>query len=374
MKKYLIIIIALMAIFLTGCWDVIEINERIFVTAVGIDLNEDPNIENEYLVTYVYPNIASIKDGGSQKENKFVKSTVVETPFEGSRELTTRLDKPLFFRHMKVIVIGEELLKKPDKIKEFFDGLGRDPRINRKVQIIVAQGKAKDVLSTKTEQELVVGGYLNGMLKNKQLAARFSNRTFSDVMKDLQVSNVSMIPRAVPKKDEFKLSGSAIIKDYRLIGWLGETENSLVALVKGDVISEIVNVPYKDTIVSYIISNAICKKDVHADNENINVDINIFTEGYLQEYKYEGETNAFDQEFLKTVEKRVKYKIEKDLEKIIGDIQNKYNADILCIGEHISKFEPDLWKEIEEDWDEIFPTLNINVHADVKIRRTGLTK
>lgn len=374
MKKCLIIIIALVAIFLTGCWDVIEINERIFVTAVGIDLNEDPNIENEYLVTYVYPNIASIKDGGSQKENKFVKSTVVETPFEGSRELTTRLDKPLFFRHTNAIVVGEELLREPDKIKGVLDGLGRDPRINRKVQIIVAQGKAKDVLSTKTEQELVVGGYLNSMLKNKQLAARFSNRTFSDVMKDLQVSNVSMIPRAVPKKDEFKLSGSAIIKDYRLIGWLGETENSLVALAKGDVISEIVNVPYKDTIVSYIISNAICKKDVHADNENINVDINIFTEGYLQEYKYEGETNAFDQEFLKTVEKRVKYKIEKDLEKIIGDIQNKYNADILCIGEHISKFEPDLWKEIEEDWDEIFPTLNINVNVDAKIRRTGLTK
>ena len=178
MKKCLIIIIALVAIFLTGCWDVIEINERIFVTAVGIDLNEDPNIENEYLVTYVYPNIASIKKGESQKEAKFMKSTVAKTPFDGSRQLTTRLDKPLFFRHMKVIVIGEELLKKPDKIKEFFDGLGRDPRINRKVQIIVAQGKAKDVLSTKTEQELVVGGYLNSMLRNKKVASRFSAQTF----------------------------------------------------------------------------------------------------------------------------------------------------------------------------------------------------
>lgn len=374
MKKCLIIIIALVAIFLTGCWDVIEINERIFVTAVGIDLNEDPNIENEYLVTYVYPNIASIKKGESQKEAKFMKSTVAKTPFDGSRQLTTRLDKPLFFRHMKVIVIGEELLKKPDKIKEFFDGLGRDPRINRKVQIVVAQGKAKDVLSTKTEQELVVGGYLNSMLRNKKVASRFSAQTFSDIMEDLQVSDVSMAPRAVPKKDEFKLFGSAIIKDYKLIGWLGEYENSLVAMVKGNFISDIIDIYYKDTVVSYVISNAICKKDVHADNEDINVDINIFTEGYLQEYKYEGETNAFDQEFLKTVEKRVKYKIEKDLEKIIGDIQNKYNADILCIGEHISKFEPDLWKEIEEDWDEIFPTLNINVHADVKIRRTGLTK
>ncbi|HHV27108.1 MAG TPA: Ger(x)C family spore germination protein [Tissierellia bacterium] len=374
MKKCLIIIIALVAIFLTGCWDVIEINERIFVTAVGIDLNEDPNIENEYLVTYVYPNIASIKKGESQKEAKFMKSTVAKTPFDGSRQLTTRLDKPLFFRHMKVIVIGEELLKKPDKIKEFFDGLGRDPRINRKVQIVVAQGKAKDVLSTKTEQELVVGGYLNSMLRNKKVASRFSAQTFSDIMEDLQVSDVSMAPRAVPKKDEFKLFGSAIIKDYKLIGWLGEYENSLVAMVKGNFISDIIDIYYKDTVVSYVISNAICKKDVRLDNEDINVDINIFTEGYLQEYKYEGETNAFDQEFLKTVEKRVKYKIEKDLEKIIGDIQNKYNADILCIGEHISKFEPDLWKEIEEDWDEIFPTLNINVHADVKIRRTGLTK
>lgn len=374
MKKCLIIIIALVAIFLTGCWDVIEINERIFVTAIGIDLNEDPNIENEYLVTYVYPNIASIKKGESQKEAKFMKSTVAKTPFDGSRQLTTRLDKPLFFRHMKVIVIGEELLKKPDKIKEFFDGLGRDPRINRKVQIVVAQGKAKDVLSTKTEQELVVGGYLNSMLRNKKVASRFSAQTFSDIMEDLQVSDVSMAPRAVPKKDEFKLFGSAIIKDYKLIGWLGEYENSLVAMVKGNFISDIIDIYYKDTVVSYVISNAICKKDVRLDNEDINVDINIFTEGYLQEYKYEGETNAFDQEFLKTVEKRVKYKIEKDLEKIIGDIQNKYNADILCIGEHISKFEPDLWKEIEEDWDEIFPTLNINVHADVKIRRTGLTK
>ena len=374
MKKSLIIIIALMTIFLTGCWDVIEINERIFVTAVGIDWNEDPNIENEYLVTYVYPNIASIKKGESQKEAKFMKSTVAKTPFDGSRQLTTRLDKPLFFRHMKVIVIGEELLKKPDKIKEFFDGLGRDPRINRKVQIIVAQGKAKDVLSTKTEQEVVVGGYLNSMLRNKKVASRFSAQTFSDIMEDLQVSNVSMAPRAVPKKDEFKLSGSAIIKDYKLIGWLGEYENSLVAMVKGDFISEIVNVPYKDTIVSYIISNAICKKNVHVDNENINVDINIFTEGYLQEYKYESETNAFDEEFLKIVEKNVKNKVEKDLEKVIGDLQNKYRADILCIGEHISKFEPGLWEEVEGNWEEVFSNLNINVNVDAKIRRTGLTK
>ncbi|MBW4828392.1 MAG: Ger(x)C family spore germination protein [Clostridiaceae bacterium] len=374
MKKYLIIIIALMAVFLTGCWDVMEINERIFVTAVGVDLNEDPNIENDYLITYVYPNIASIKKGESQKEAKFMKSTVAKTPFDGSRQLTTRLDKPLFFRHMKVIVIGEELLKEPDKIKEFFDGLGRDPRINRKVEIVVAQGKAKDVLSTKTEQELVVGGYLNSMLRNKKVASRFTAQTFSDIMKDLQVSNVSMAPRTVPKKDEFKLSGAAIIKDYKLIGWLGEYENSLVALAKGNLTSDIIDTYYKDTVVSYVISNGMCKKDVYLDNENINVDINIFTEGYLQEYKYEGDTNAFNQEFLKTVEKRVKNKIEKDLEKIIGELQNKYNADILCIGEHISKFEPDLWKKVEGDWDEIFPTLNINVHADVKIRRTGLTK
>lgn len=120
MKKLLIIPIVLITLFFTGCWDVVEINERIFVTAVGLDLNKDPNLEGEYLLTYVYPNVGNIKDGTSQKESKFIKMTVVQTPFQGSRQLMTRLDKPLYFKHMKVIVIGEELFKDSGKMKEFF--------------------------------------------------------------------------------------------------------------------------------------------------------------------------------------------------------------------------------------------------------------
>lgn len=375
MKKYLMIVfIILITTLLTGCWDVVEINERIFVTAVGIDLNEDPNVEGEYLMTYVYPNVASIKEKSSQKEAKFVKMTVVKSPFYGSRQLTTRLDKPLYFKHMKVIVIGEDLLKEPDKIKEIFDGLGRDPRINRKVKIVVAQGKAKDILSVKTEQELVIGGYLNSMLQNKKVSARFTEQNFSDLIKDLQISKVSTAPRAVPKKDEFKLSGAAILKDYKLIGWLGEMENSFLALSKGEVVSDIINTYYEDTIISYIISNNIANKNVYLDKGNINVDINIYTEGYLQEYKYQEDTNAFDEEFLHTVENRLENEIEENLGKIIDMFQNKYRADALGIGEHVSKFHPKVWKDIGGNWEEIFPAININVNADVKVRRTGLTK
>lgn len=246
--------------------------------------------------------------------------------------------------------------------------------MNRKIKIVVAEGNAEDVLSTKTEEELVIGGYLNSMLQSHKAAARFTNQTFSNMMKEFDFSNASMAPRAVPKKEEFKLSGAAVLKDYKLVGWLGEVENSLIALTKGEVVSEIFTTTYKDTLVSYVITDTFPKKVVNVDKEDINVDINIYTEGYIQEYKYQTDTSTFDEEFLKTVEKRLEKNIERQLKEIIAKLQKDYKADVLGIGEHICKFEPKLWKEVKDDWENVFPNLNININAKVKVRRTGLTR
>lgn len=40
MKRFLMIFLIFTMIFLSGCWDSIEINERNFVTLSGVDLNK----------------------------------------------------------------------------------------------------------------------------------------------------------------------------------------------------------------------------------------------------------------------------------------------------------------------------------------------
>lgn len=374
MKRFLMIFLIFTMIFLSGCWDSIEINERNFVILVGVDLNKDPNEEGRYVITYVYPNIGAVGKNPSQKETKFVKSTVAETVFDGSRQLTTRMNNPFFFKHLKVIVIGEELFKEPEMIKEFFDGINRDPRINTKAMVVVAQGTAKDVVSTKMEELAVIGGYLNSMLQNDSVAARFTSQTFSEVIKDFDFCGSTIVPRAVPKKNEFKLSGGAVLKDYKLIGWIGEKENRAIAMVRNKVKSEIIDIPYNGKVVSYIITDASCKKHVSEMGEKIKVDLNIFVEGYIQQYPNNDKEDVFNPQIIEQVQEKVSETIKKGIEDSVNKLQKKYNADAIGIAEYIYKFKPNLWEKVNEDWDEVFPNLDINVIVDTKIRRAGLTR
>lgn len=373
-NKVILTILALMTIFFTGCWDSIEINERTFITATGADLNKNPKEEGRYTVTYVYPNIGALGKNPTQKEIKSVKVTNVETPFDGSRQMTTRTNNPFFFKHLKVVVIGEDLFKKPEMIKEFFDGLDRDTRINSNIKIVVAQGTAKDVLSTKTEEPAVIGGYLYSMLQNTSLAARFTEKTFLELKRDFDFSNASLIPRAVPKKDEFKLSGGAVIKGYKMLGWIGEKENRAIAIVKGKVKSEIINILYDDIHISYVATKVKPKKKISVENGKIKVYLNIFMEGYVQEYKLNSKQDVFSKGFTKKAESEISNVVKKEIENVSDILQKKYNADIFGIAEHISKFNPDLWEEVKDNWDEIFPNIDIIVNVKAKIRRTGLTR
>lgn len=373
-KKILFIILSSTIIFLTGCWDSVEINERIFVTAVGLDLNTDPNAEGRYLVTYVYPNIGALGKNPSQKETKIIKSTTAIAGSDGSRQLTTRVQNPIYLKHLKVFVIGEELFKNPDLIKEYFDGVARDPRMNRKIGIIVAQGRAKDVLSTKVEELAIIGGQLNSMLNNDKVAARFTKRTFSSIMKDFQFSRASLAPRAVPKKDEYKLSGAGILKDYKLIGWIGEKENRAIAIAKGDFKSDIIDVKYNDVIGTYVITDHISNKKIAKEKDNLKVNLNISLEGYLQQYKLGEDISIFNIKFINNLEEEIEKKIEKEIQNVVNKLQNEYNADALGIGEYLCKFQPDIWEVVKDEWDEIFPSIDIKVNVVAKIRRTGLTK
>ena len=55
-------------------------------------------------------------------------------------------------------------------------------------------------------------------------------------------------------------------------------------------------------------------------------------------------------------------------------LQKEYKADAIGVGEYISKFHPKVWKEVSEDWDEIFSQMDIEVALTVDVRRRGLVQ
>lgn len=374
MKRALILILLISLVFITGCWDMVEINQRIFPYSIGIDLN--PEEGDPYIITVSFPNIYSIGKNATQEERIFVISTTATSLFEGASQLSTRLQYPFYFKHLRVLVLGQELAKKGHLVKQVLDGINRDYVINKKVRLVAAEGMASDLLQAATSaiRQQVIEGPLFSMLKDDRRTPRFTAQTLTDFIRDTDMSGVAIMPRVANHGNDIKVFGGCIFKDYEFIGYLGELENMSVALIRGKIKEDLIDVPFEDVNISYSITNADVNKELIKKGNNIGIKISVEVEGTLKEYIFEKETVGRDDNLLRRMEKAIERALKEEIEKTIEKLQKEYKADVIGIGEYIYKFHPKIWKEVSSDWDDIFSEMDIDVEVTAYIRRRGLVE
>lgn len=372
MKKRTVALLILLTVFLSGCWDMVEINQRLFVSSIGVDLHEEEGM-NKLLVTFVYPNINAIGKNATEDRKKYIVSTPCSSIFQAGKEFSTNVEYPFYYKHLKVLILGEDVIKDEKLTREIIDELNRDTKINKKLLLLVAEGDAKEILESKPPQGQITDGTIYNILRDNRSASRFTPQTLTNMITELDCNGVSILPRARKKGEELSISGAAIIKNYKLIGWIGEKENRAISLIKNKVKRELIDICYNQNILSYTITNADSNKKIDID-EYIITNISIELEGYLQGYKMDNQVNIFKNEVLLNMEKALEKQIEKEIMETLNLLQKEYNADVIGVGECLSKFHPKIWKTLQNNWDEVFPEVKFNVDVKVNIRRTGLTK
>lgn len=373
MKKVgILIILIISTLLLTSCWDMVEINQRLFVSSIGMDLNQVEDM-NKYIVTYVYPNINAVGKDAIDSKKRFIVSTPSSSIFNAGKKFSTRVDFPFYYKHVKVLVIGEDLAKEQKLMRQTIDSLNRDTKINKKVQVLIAEGRAQDILNENQDGEQVTEGSIYNILKDSKSASKFTSQTLTGVIRDSDFCGVTVAPKIIRKKDQIEISGGAILKGYEFLGWIDAKENRALSFMRDEVKTELIDVPYKDSMISYTIIGSKTDKKVVLDEE-INVNLNIGLDGYLQGYIIgEGEDVGNDH-VLKDMEEHIDKKLKKEVEDTIKLLQKEYNVDAIGVGEYLSKFYPKEWKELKPIWKEIFPEVKFNVVVDAEIKRTGLTR
>lgn len=375
MKKIILIISIIIALFLTtGCWDMVEINQRIFPYSVAVDLNEGEG--EKYLVTISYLNINAIGKNAIQDQRVFVVSTKANSVFQAAKQLSTRIPYPFYFKHLRVLLIGEELAKDGHQVRQMMDGMSRDFIINKKIQIVMAEDKAGRILETvpKSTKQEKIEGTLFSMLRDGKKASRFSSKTLTDFVQTTDSDGIAIVPIMTVNKDEIVVFGGAIFKDYCFIGKIDEIENRSISLMRDMVKSELIDIPYKGATISYAISGQSVKRKLIQEDKNLVMKLDIEIEGALQEYIIRDHIAGDDLKIIKEMEEALNGEVKKEIDRTLEVIQKKYKADAIGVGEYISNFHPKLWKQIEKDWEEIFSQMEIDVNIDTKIRRRGLVK
>ena len=149
MRKFAsIILLVIVLVSMTACYDAIEVDDMVHVIAIGID----KGAADKWRITLQYPTMKSgvgggqsqAGDGADQEEYSYVS---VDAPsfFTGINMLNVSIPRKLNFMHAHIIVFSSELAKE-GLIGECIDSLYRSREIRKTAHIFLSQGKAADLI------------------------------------------------------------------------------------------------------------------------------------------------------------------------------------------------------------------------------------
>lgn len=373
MKKIKIVLLLIPTIILAGCWDMVEINQRTYPYSFGVDLIDNEKENLSLIITY--PNIKALGKNPSQEDKTYILKAQGTSIFDATRKLSTETRGPFYFKHLRVLVLGEDAAKNKKIVNEIMDGLMRDYIINKRVLITVVEDKAEKLLESlpgNVKQEFVEGT-LFGLLLNAQNATYFTPNHLSDFIDSMDKKGASIVPLLLQENDTVKASGGGIFKDYALVGYIDGKENEAISILDGKAQTTAIDINYKGDIISLNTDNIESKKKLLPNDESLKIKYNIQVEGSIQEYKIsEGGALIKTVEKINEIEEMYANQLKAALDNIINVLQKDFKADALGIGEYLSKYHPKLWKEVKDDWENVFADIEIELDIEVKIRRRGL--
>lgn len=356
----------------------VEINERIYPYTVGMDINNENGGEGDlFKVIFSYPNINALGKNPTQKETVYVISGTGGSIFDATHKLTSNLQFPIYFKHLKTLVLSEAVARNPKLVKEIVDGLNRDFVINKMVKMVVTERTAEELIfgKLKSERQQTVEGVLYSLLINRQNTSMFTPKTLADFIEDTDITGVSVLPLAKVEEDHVEISGAGLFKDYNLIGYLDEMENNALAIINNDLKEDGFEVEFNDIGLSILATSIKTKKKLMS-SEKLRIKLSTRIEGQIHEYTISmGDYKGIDsEEMIKAMETALGNNIKNNIVTTIEKLQKEYQADAVYISDFLRKYHPSVWKQVKDNWEEAFANAEFDVDVEVILRRRGLTK
>jgi len=383
MHKRTMVFILLISLLLTGCWDKLEIEERAHISALGID-KHDPSSEeengptqeqtNDYIMdkfafTFVFPQTSL-----DEQENIVVK-TVGESFFAVSRRLANRTNKEMFLGHLRTVILGVDVIKDEHLFREILDGIETNELISRRVILTVAEDKASDIIAVTPDMEPQVGQFIAELFRRRDRTPRTPAGSAGDILQDLHESGNTLIPKLTAGTSDIKAEGSAVIKNYKFEGWLGGIDTGHLMILKGEIpVVGGISVQYKGHSIPIDMRPEKPKVSLVEHEDNIKILIEVSAEADIKQTYFQSDEDLLKSETVEKIQKLVNIQIKENMEHAVNKIQKEFKTDVIGIDRYLRQRNYPLWKTIEDDWEEMFPDIEIEISVDVKIRRIGLVR
>lgn len=376
MKPFLYIGLLFTILTTSGCWDRTEINDLAFIAGTAFDLTDN----GEYLLSHQIVIPASAQggpgSGGSQNEKFFVISAVGKNINEAFFRLQKKSSRRLFTAHRVVIFIGESLSK--HGIQDILDVYTHESKQRLKTYIMVVKGaEGRRLLQVKYPFEQAPSEAIKEMeALSSELAVTlrdfFLASSSDGISPILGVIMPEGLSEGVKENNIFKLAGTAIFKDFKLVGYLNENETNGFLWVTGRMKNGRISVKLTegDGTVGMALDKANRKITSEISGDKIKFKIQLEGEGAIWENNTPLDISL--PENLRFIQKALEKTVEKQVMDTLSKVQKRYKVDSVGFGQEIYRNKPKQWKALKEQWDHKFPEVDVSVAVKLNIIGSGM--
>lgn len=291
------------------------------------------------------------------------------------QQLQKRVPRELYLSHRVVFIVGENEAK--TGISDILDQFARDPENRMRNLILVAKGDtAADVLAVSTVLEKIPGQEIKQIEKQEPGTIT----TMLDFM--MASSSEGMVPTApavrivagaTDKKGEQKLvlTGTAVFKDLKLIGYLNSQETRGLLWLTGKIHKAFITTYVPEGRGSITLSLTSAKHKVNPLFRRNHIVLQVKLEGKGEISENDTNLNLSDPKSMKIIKQELDRQVSKYVMKSFAKAQ-AYDADVFGFGLETDRHIPKTWDRIKRHWDTWFRKSSLDLSVDIKPLRPDI--
>lgn len=383
-NKFILWLLLFPLIFMGGCWDARDLQNLAIVSAVGIDLDEKLPGKVVVTIQIIKPGEVKSASGGggsgggsgngssaNQKPTYIMVSSSGKTISEVFRNFVNQVDRQIFLSQNQIIVFGKEAAQRG--VYPYLDYFIRIRESRETTWILVAEGKAGEVIETNLGLEKIPAMAINRLVINRELASQASGATLHEfaasMMSEASATYTSLIQVIGTEEKKIRLAGTAVFKGDKLIGEFDKAETRGFLWVTNKVKKGIITVEFARGDLNLDILRAHSKMvpEIRQNKVNIKLVINV-------QYGIRGTEKSEDftkPELTESLQILVGQAIRREVMAALSRAY-QFDADVFGFGEAVHRKLPKEWKIMKPLWEQQFLMTKVSIKTNIRQKTIGL--
>lgn len=362
-----IVVIPLLTIFLTGCWDYTDVNRRSIILSTGVDI-VDGNIE------YISETAKLISEGGKSGEKAQItgsyKNIAKGKYFEGARvAYNSKLPFETFLGAKRGLVFSEAYAK--TGIESYINRYYNSQEFRESALTTICNEPVREFFNGMIENDISIGYAVEDTIRYLSDNGAALYKTVQEINSDIQFGDIGyLLPYITKRKDTIEYLGLAAMRDSKLAGVIKKEDSGGFLYILSKKASTIMPIPHPKNNKNMIsIKSTLSKRKIKTtfkNNEvNIYIDLN-FSSQLVYPYKIE----PISENDMEKIKGEVLGKIKNDVFDALERSQNEFQSDVFGFGRYFKSQNIKTYRRI--NWKEEYLKAKFHVNVNTKITNTNL--